>query len=140
MKRIFYKFIFLAILIILAVLFSIPSITRNLPPWWGSILPRDGMRLGLDLQGGMHLILKVDLVRGLQNHLEVVSEDLKEMLKRAEVPFKKIEYVGYNHLDIELTDPGDKTRVEKIVEDEFPPISSPLTRPRDRRGWAWSWD
>ncbi len=123
-KKIHYKLIFLAILVVLAVLFSIPSMTKNLPGWWGSILPGEGMRLGLDLQGGMHLLLKVDLPRALQNHLEVAAEDLKDVLRKRKIPFKNIEYAGENRLRLELEGPEERAGVEKALREEFPDLTS----------------
>ncbi|MBI4767173.1 MAG: protein translocase subunit SecD, partial [Deltaproteobacteria bacterium] len=61
LKKIRWKFSLIGLLVVLSVLFVIPSLTKNLPSWWSSILRSEGMRLGLDHQGGMHLILKVDL-------------------------------------------------------------------------------
>ncbi len=61
LKKIRWKFTFIGLLVALSVIFIIPSLTKNFPSWWNKVLPSEGMRLGLDLQGGMHLILKVDL-------------------------------------------------------------------------------
>ena len=51
----------LAALVCLAALFYLlPSLTSNLPPFWMDHLPKEKIHLGLDLQGGMHLVLEVD--------------------------------------------------------------------------------
>ena len=78
---------FLAVLTILAIVFSIPSLTRNSPDWWTKSVPIPGMRLGLDLQGGMYLTLKVNLPRAVQNHLELsigdlINRSINEVLSR----------------------------------------------------------
>jgi preprotein translocase subunit SecD len=54
------KFIFLGLLLLFAVVFSLPSLVKTLPGWRTKILPTEGMRLGLDLRGRMYLTLKVD--------------------------------------------------------------------------------
>jgi len=41
----------------------------------------EGLRLGLDLQGGMHLVLKVDLKKAAEDSLELAAADLKDSLK-----------------------------------------------------------
>jgi preprotein translocase subunit SecD len=50
--------IFLALTLV-AVVYLVPSFVRELPPWWSQYLPTDRINLGLDLQGGTHLVLEV---------------------------------------------------------------------------------
>jgi preprotein translocase subunit SecD len=47
-----------AVLTLAGLFCAAPSLTQHLPDWWRKVLLSGGMRLGLDLQGGMHLILK----------------------------------------------------------------------------------
>ena len=44
----------------LAFLPSFPDVFQALPAWAKSILPSKGISLGLDLQGGIHLVMEVD--------------------------------------------------------------------------------
>ena len=60
-KYIRNRLIVLAVLTLAGLFCVAPIMTRNLPGWWTKLLPAEGMRLGLDLQGGMQLILKVDI-------------------------------------------------------------------------------
>lgn len=59
------RLIVLTVLTPAVLLFALPTVTRNLPGWWSQLLPAEGMRLGLDLQGGMQLILKADTPHAL---------------------------------------------------------------------------
>jgi preprotein translocase SecF subunit len=68
-----------------AILFSLPSFTRNLPPGLQKILATDGMRLGPDLQGGMNLILKVNLSQAVQSQLEQSLTDFRAALKERNI-------------------------------------------------------
>ena len=63
------KFLFLFILTVVAIIFVLPSLTGTLPPWWEKHISR-GLNLGLDLKGGMHLILQVDMDQAVGNCLE----------------------------------------------------------------------
>jgi hypothetical protein len=36
------KFIFLGLLLLLAIVFSLPSLVKTLPAWWTRILPSEG--------------------------------------------------------------------------------------------------
>ena len=42
------------------IFYLIPTVFGKLPSWWSKIFPSERIHLGLDLQGGMHLILEVE--------------------------------------------------------------------------------
>ena len=44
----------------------VPSMVIALPAWWKSRAPDQPIRLGLDLQGGMHLVLEVQIEKALE--------------------------------------------------------------------------
>ncbi|MCI5224412.1 MAG: protein translocase subunit SecDF, partial [Candidatus Electrothrix sp. AR4] len=71
-------------LLFTVILFSImtigPSFYKDSPNWWKKYLAPEGLKLGLDLQGGMHLVLRVDLDRAVANSLDLAASDLKEGL------------------------------------------------------------
>ena len=50
-----------------------------------------GMNLGLDLKGGVHLVLKVRTDDGLRAETETIVERLRDTLTRASVQFSKLE-------------------------------------------------
>ncbi|MBU1567153.1 MAG: protein translocase subunit SecD, partial [Proteobacteria bacterium] len=64
------KFAFLATIILLSISTVLPSFYSGTPDWWKTYLSPGGLRLGLDLQGGMHLVLKVNLKKAEENTLE----------------------------------------------------------------------
>ena len=75
------KFLFLFILTVIAIIFVLPSLTGELPGWWEKHVSR-GLNLGLDLKGGMHLILQVDLEQAINNALSRTSRNLKETAEK----------------------------------------------------------
>ena len=68
------KFLFLFILTVIAIIFVLPSLTGGLPAWWEKHVSR-GLKLGLDLKGGMHLILQVDMDQAVGNALNRTATD-----------------------------------------------------------------
>ena len=89
LRKIRWKFTLIAVLIVLSILILLPLAFKNLPSWWGKVLPAEGLRLGLDLQGGMHLILKVDLDKAVSNQLDLVQRDLRETLRKKHISISK---------------------------------------------------
>jgi SecD/SecF fusion protein len=119
-KYIRNRLIVLAVLTLAALFCAAPIMTRNLPGWWTKRLPAEEMRLGLDLQGGMQLILKVDIPSALQNHLDVAVGDLLEMLRKKQIPSLSPESSGAGRVRLRLVDPGVGPTVRQMLTDEFP--------------------
>ena len=74
------KLILLVTLFTIAVVTIVPSFYSQTPNWWKTYMAPEGLRLGLDLQGGMHLVLKVNLEKAEENALEFAATDLKDSL------------------------------------------------------------
>ncbi len=81
------KILFLFILTVIAIMFVLPSLSGGLPDWWEKHVSR-GLKLGLDLKGGMHLILQVDMESAINNALHRDANDLKEMAEKRGVGLK----------------------------------------------------
>ena len=54
------------ILCLAALVFLAPTLTSDLPEFWKKYLPTDKIHLGLDLQGGMHLVLEVETSKAVE--------------------------------------------------------------------------
>ena len=57
-------------------------------------MPKEKIHLGLDLQGGMHLVLEIDTDKALEAMMERTSNDLKESLMDSKVRFRNLEKVS----------------------------------------------
>ncbi|MFH1350040.1 MAG: protein translocase subunit SecDF, partial [Pseudomonadota bacterium] len=120
LKNIRNRFMFLGVLTLLALFVSIPSLTKQLPEPLRKILPSEGIRLGLDLQGGMHLILKVNIPKAVKNQLELSMADLKEGLHKKKVLVERIEPLGSDRLRLYLQGLNNPDPVRKIIKQDFP--------------------
>lgn len=63
-------------------------------PEWLRNLGAAPMKLGLDLSGGVHFLLEVDLDAALVTRLESELEDAKTALREARVRYRSLEIVG----------------------------------------------
>ena len=59
-----------------ALIYLVPTFVSALPAWWTSILPAEKIHLGLDLQGGSHLVLEVKVDKAIEHHVERLRGDL----------------------------------------------------------------
>ncbi len=62
--------------------------------------PQERVRLGLDLKGGVHLVLRVQTDDALQLESETTSERLREALDEATVTYSAIDVVAPTHFTV----------------------------------------
>ncbi len=109
--------IIIALSIIFAIIYLVPSVTPNLPQFWKKIFPANKIHLGLDLQGGMHLILEVETDEALKANLDRYIDDFKETLKQNHIKFEKIIRKGLN---LEIISPYNNiTQIRGIIADQY---------------------
>src|SRR5215510_14840749 len=113
-RGILYRALLIIGLTLWAVMYLVPSLTTTLPEWWPSFLPSRKIRLGLDLRGGTHLLLSVDLDKAEENALDQDVEELRRVLREANNTGVTVERVGRS-LRLHTTTQEAKNAVEKIV-------------------------
>ncbi|AIL13390.1 preprotein translocase subunit SecD [Candidatus Paracaedimonas acanthamoebae] len=101
------------ILCLLGLIYAFPNFVseeklKKIPSW----LPHERVNLGLDLQGGSHLLLEVDVKAGLKERLSFVLDNLRKTLRT--------EKIGYLDLSLDSTEDiitfqlRDQSQAEKI--------------------------
>ena len=114
-----------------ALYFLIPTFISDIPSPWNQFLPKEKIHLGLDLQGGMHLVLEIDTDKALEAMMERTSNDLKESLMESKVRFRNVEKAKGATISLELTDAAGKTALEKLLKDQFPDLEIASATPRE---------
>ena len=72
---------------------------------WYLYPPKKTVNLGLDLQGGIHLVLGVEAEKHVLTQTERAAEDLKNALERKGIGVKRITREGDRTIAVELTGP-----------------------------------
>jgi preprotein translocase subunit SecD len=96
-----------------------PSLTSDLPGWWSDVLPRDKIHLGLDLQGGMHLVLEVQSVKAVESHLERTVEELKLDMRKSKIRYLELKRQGSDRIGIMLMREKDSGAFRKMAEGSY---------------------
>ena len=112
-----WKIIFILVVCVLGLGFSAPNFldgktAEGLPDW----LPHKQVSLGLDLQGGSHLLLEVDVDSVMKEHLESMIDSMRTELRKA-----RIRYGG-------LGISGDESKVVIRKEEELEKARNLLRR------------
>lgn len=120
MKKLGWRAGIAAALIVIAFVFLVPSMTQELPPWWSGLLPKDKIHLGLDLQGGVHLILEVEVKKAAESYLERVVEDLKPDLRKNKIRVLDIKRRGIDGIELTLAPDQEIKDLETLLGSTYP--------------------
>lgn len=113
--------LYLAIaLTVLAVLILLPSLQVPLPDWWANDIPTPKIQLGLDLQGGTHLLLQVKLDDAVKNQLRRAGDDLKLELGKNKLAIKGITQDSSGALLVTLPSDDERSAFLDLVQRIFP--------------------
>jgi SecD/SecF fusion protein len=118
------KLAFLVAVILLAITTVVPSFFPGTPNWWKTYLAPEGLRLGLDLQGGMHLVLKVNLKKAEDNTLDFAANDLKDSLTEQSISAVRSSSPGTDTVIFTLPNTGAVDKVKSLIAEDFPDIDA----------------
>jgi preprotein translocase subunit SecD len=112
------RVVIFSIATIVAAIFLLPTFVTTLPSWWSGIFPAEGIHLGLDLQGGSHLVLEVKVDKALENHVERLRGELTNALRERGVTGATVERV--EGISLHLKVPSDQVeRARGILKGDF---------------------
>src|SRR6185369_4071143 len=99
-------------IILLGVVFSTPNLfPRDDVEKWPSWLPKTVISLGLDLQGGSHLLYEVDVAGLEKGKLASAVNDIRDKLRSAQpqIGYAAPPVVANGAITLKLLDPKTKT-------------------------------
>ena len=126
-QNLLYRAFAVIAITILSLVYLLPSVIRPLPAWWASMLPTRAIRLGLDLQGGMHLILEVQTEKAIEFSVERTVEDLKREFQQQRVPFASIVRDGSRNVIIQFPEGTNAKDATDLVKERFPTLERAST-------------
>ncbi|MCF8091095.1 MAG: protein translocase subunit SecD [Desulfotignum sp.] len=115
MKLFSVKRVLILGVIITAVVCLLPTFTNT----W----PHKKINLGLDLQGGMHLVLEVQNIKAVEAELERTADELKKELRKAGITHLGITRQENNTILARLPDQDAEKAFKEIVSKDFSNIS-----------------
>jgi preprotein translocase subunit SecD len=109
-----------AALLFIAFIYLVPSLSGELPPWWSAFLPKDKIHLGLDLRGGVNLILQVEAKTAVESYLERVAEDLKHDFRKNRLKYVDIARKGNDRIVAILMRGEDEKALDDLIRNAYP--------------------
>src|SRR6185295_8970936 len=119
--KVLYRVLLVLALVLAGAVYLTPTLVNPVPDWWPSFFPREPIRLGLDLQGGIHLVLQVEVDKAVENALNGAMEDLKRELATAQIPTAKLERKE-QRIFVRLQSPDKSSAFSALVKEKFPSL------------------
>ena len=105
MKKVGGRLTLLALVVVVSVIFFIPSFQpfyQALPDWAKRVMPNKGITLGLDLQGGIHLVMEVDEDRAVEIAVDRSVVSLQDLLVDKKIPVESVIRTGPTQVTIQF--------------------------------------
>ena len=120
MKKVGGRLLLLALVVVLSVIFFIPSyqpLYQGFPAWLKQVMPNKGITLGLDLQGGIHLVMEVDEDRAVEIAVDRSVVSLQDVLLDKKIPVESVARTGPTQITIQFQNGELKAQIQKMIDD-----------------------
>lgn len=97
---------------------SVPGIGQALE----RVLPSSKINLGLDLKGGIHLTLGVDVAKAVSNSLALAGQDLRRLAQDEKIVVLRPRVVGGTALEFVLPRAENEAKLQEILSRHFPQL------------------
>lgn len=121
--RLFLLFVVTVVSVILA-LPSFPGVFQSLPDGVKRVLSHRGLSLGLDLQGGIHLVLEVEEERAVEIAVDRIRKAIEDLLKDKGIVVEGVRREGSTMIVITLQQEADGENVRTLLDEAFPNFES----------------
>jgi len=112
-----WKFWLIAIILVISAMSSLPNITTT-PSWWPQGFSKS-LNLGLDLKGGVSLVLDVDVNKAVERSVEEDVDTIRQILRKAKIRYRKLDARGQT-LSIIIKKVEDTDAAHKLLDKNFP--------------------
>jgi preprotein translocase subunit SecD len=124
-KGILWRIILIAATVVISLVFFLPNtpLFQGMPAWWKDSMPNKGIILGLDLQGGLHLVFEVEGDKAVEIQTDRIASLLNGVFEK-----KKLQASVKREGDTIIVSPTTM-ELRKVIEDTYPLLT--LTDAKD---------
>jgi preprotein translocase subunit SecD len=112
LKNFSWKLILVFGIVVAAVIYVLPTFKPGL---W----PHKQINLGLDLQGGMHLVLEVDTAKAVDGQVERIMQEILDQLREERLRGVSLDRIEGNKISATIQDPQIAEKFKTLIKDDF---------------------
>lgn len=88
-------------------------------PDWLKSLGAGPMKLGLDLRGGVHFLLEVDMEKALSQRLSVYESEIKSILREERIRYRDFDLDGVDGIKIKFRDAEERDAAMTLAAQQY---------------------
>ena len=112
MKNFSWRLVLVFAVLVAAIIYILPTFS---PKLW----PHKQINLGLDLQGGMHLVLEVDTEKAVESTIERMSQEVRELLRKKKIRNVAVDRVDGKKISVKITKAESIQAFDELLDNEF---------------------
>lgn len=132
-----WKTLLIAFTGLIAILYALPSLTLigrapttngapttdGAPDWWPSWLPDQVIARGLDLQGGLYLLLRVETDKAVEQTAENLVDEIRGALREAKLRYRGIARDGMDSVLVKPVSDDQRDPIKTALEEAMPNVA-----------------
>jgi preprotein translocase subunit SecD len=107
---------------------GVASLERALPSW----IPARPITLGLDLQGGAHLLMEVDKSQLIKGQVEQLRDDVRTKLREAKIPLTGGVGAQPRGVVVRIAEPAERAKALQLLQSLNQPVGGVLAGAGER--------
>ncbi len=120
-KHLMWRVVLLAVVVSVAIILflpSMPGVRDSLPKWWkDNRVLGNKISLGLDLQGGMHLVYQVQTEKAVESATARLMSSLKSSAAEKNYTLTDIKQTSSMEIEATAPTPADMDKIATLVKD-----------------------
>jgi preprotein translocase subunit SecD len=99
-------------------------------PGWLRAMGASKMNLGLDLQGGVHFLMEIDMQAALTRRMENTLSTIRQELRAERIRTRQMSVTGTDSIELRFDDEASRTQARSLIRDGYVDLLV-LARERD---------
>ncbi len=112
MKKLSWRLVAVIVVFLAALVYLLPSLK---PELW----PHKKINLGLDLQGGMHLVLEVQTAKAVESTLERIGQELRSQARAEGIKGLTVEMAAGPKISVGVKGAENIEKFDRLLDKEF---------------------
>jgi preprotein translocase subunit SecD len=112
LKNVSWQLVSVFVVIVATIIYLVPTLK---PGIW----PHKKINLGLDLQGGMHLVLEVDSDKAVESTVERITQEIREMLKKKLIRDVAVDRIEGTKISAQVKDEENIEKFNALLDEDF---------------------
>jgi preprotein translocase subunit SecD len=126
-----WRFVIIAAVLAASFFLVYPSL-GPVPGWWSKYLPANPIRLGLDLQGGLHLVLEVETGKAVEAAVDRAIAETSDLMKEERIRYTDIIRTSSDAFTVYLKDESQQALFDAKILEKLPYFRKTTAEPSEK--------